>query len=232
MKNKVALVTGSTKGIGLSIGEKLENNGYDVIYNGKSQIKKNKKHFIKGDISKKITLDKLDRYIGKHFKKIDLLVNNVGYTKYIHPTKLNKINDNLFNKIININFKSHFNCTIMSLKYLKKSPKSNIINIASIAGINGKGSNVVYSASKAALINLTKSLALYLKPIRVNSISPGYIKTDFVKFPKKYYIEMIKKTPLERGGVPEDISDVVISLLSMEYVTGHNIVVDGGRILN
>ena len=120
----------------------------------------------------------------------------------------------------------------MSLKYLKKSPKSNIINIASIAGINGKGSNVVYSASKAALINLTKSLALYLKPIRVNSISPGYIKTDFVKFPKKYYIEMIKKTPLERGGVPEDISDVVISLLSMEYVTGHNIVVDGGRILN
>ena len=83
MKTKVALITGSTRGIGFDIGEKLEKNGFNVIFNGKSQIKKKKNYFVKGDISKQKTLDKIDNLIKKNFSKLDLLINNVGFTKSV-----------------------------------------------------------------------------------------------------------------------------------------------------
>ena len=115
---------------------------------------------------------------------------------------------------------------------LLESPKPNVINIGSVAGITGNGSNVGYCALKAGIINMTKSLARSIKPIRVNCISPGLIKTDFVKFPDKFYDDTISKTPVNRIGQPQDIADAVLSILRMKYMTGENIVIDGGRTLN
>ena len=114
---------------------------------------------------------------------------------------------------------------------MKKSNSGQIINIASIAGITGQGSNIVYSASKAAIINITKSLAKCLAPIRVNSISSGMIKTGFVKFPEGYISDTISKTPLNRIGKPDDVFVVSWVLIQSKFVTGENIVVDGGLIL-
>jgi len=110
---------------------------------------------------------------------------------------------------------------------------SNIINIASVAGTSANGSNIAYCASKAAIINMTKSLARAIGPIRVNSISPGLTITDFVKFPGNYINETIEKTPIGKVGYPEDIANVVFSVTEfMTHVSGQDFIVDGGRILN
>ena len=107
----------------------------------------------------------------------------------------------------------------------------NIINIASVAGISGFGSNIAYSASKGGLITMTKSLSKALKPIRVNAISPGLIETDFVKFPKEYYLEMKKKTPVGLVGQPEDVAKLTFNIIENNYITGQNFTIDGGSSL-
>ena len=98
--------------------------------------------------------------------------------------------------------------------------------------MTGNGSNIAYCASKGAVITMTKSFARSLAPIRVNSISPGLIKTDFVKFDDDYYEDMLDMTPIPRIGKPKDVANVVSSIIKSDYITGQNIVVDGGRTLN
>ena len=114
---------------------------------------------------------------------------------------------------------------------IEESNESLVVNMASIAGHSGMGSNAAYSASKAGVINITKFFAKNYAPIRFNSISPGLIKTNFVKFPKDYYTATISKTPLKRSGTPEDVYDVVKGLIEMKFVTGQDIIVDGGLTL-
>ena len=123
-------------------------------------------------------------------------------------------------------------CIQMFAEILKKSPSGSIINIASIAGLTGKGSNIAYCASKAALITMTKSYARSLAPIRVNAISPGYIETGFVQFPDGYHEKTLDTTPLKRSGAPEEIADVVNFILSSKFLTGENIVIDGGLTIS
>ena len=230
MKNKlIALVTGSNKGIGKAIADKFEEKNICVIRNGRSEF--NQENYIKADIGKKSDVEKIKEYITKKFSGLDILVNNAAYTKYIPHNDLNGLSEEMINKILDTNVKGPLFCTQVLCDLLKQSNSGQIINIASIAGINGQGSNIIYCASKSAIINITKSLAISLAPIRVNSISPGMIETGFVKFPDGYIPNTIAKTPLNRIGKPSDIADVAWSLIESKFVTGQNIVVDGGLIL-
>ena len=229
-KNKmVALVTGSNKGIGKAIADRFENEGIIVIRNGTSES--NYTNYIKADVSKKSEVVRIKKYINKNYNKLDILVNNAAFTKFIPYHDLDALTDDIINRIFNVNVKGSIFCTQIFKEILMKSPSGLIINIASIAGITGKGSNIAYCASKAALINLTKSLAICLAPVRVNSISPGLIETGFVKFPEGHIPTTIEKTPLKRIGKPEDIADVAWSLLQSNFITGENVLVDGGLIL-
>jgi 3-oxoacyl-[acyl-carrier protein] reductase len=224
-----ALVTGSNRGIGKAIADKFEAEGFNVVRNGLSNS--DQKNYVKADIGIKNEVLKIKKYISDNFSGLDILVNNAAYTKFIQHDNLNGLSESLMNKILDTNVKGPIYCTQVFEDFLKISPEGQIINIASIAGITGQGSNIMYCASKSALITLTKSLAKSLAPIRVNSISPGFIETGFVKFPDGYNEKTIQKTPLNRSGQPVDIANVAWGLVQSKFITGENIVVDGGLIL-
>tara|TARA_A100001015_G_C14982343_1_gene710013 strand:+ start:98 stop:814 length:717 start_codon:yes stop_codon:yes gene_type:complete len=234
-RKPLALVTGSSSGIGLAISKMLEETGYEVIKHGKKKRNNKNGYYISADLTSETGVKKIISYVKKRFNKLDLLVNNASYTKYIPYSNFRRLNKNLIQKIMFINFHTPYLLSTNLLNLLKnsheKTSESQIINIASAAGITGSGSNLIYSSAKGALITFTKSFAKTIAPIRVNSISPGLIKTNFVKFPKKYYIEMKKKTPVGKVGLPNDIANVVNFLLKNNYITGQNIIIDGGRML-
>ena len=232
MKNhrKIALVTGSNKGIGNAIANRFESENIIVIRNGTSDF--DHQNYIKADIGKRADILRLKEYVIKKYNKLDILVNNAAYTEFIPHNDLELLKDDTIDKIFNINVKGPMICTQIFRELLQQSQSGLIINIASIAGVNGKGSNIAYCASKAALINMTKSYARALAPIRVNSISPGYIQTGFVQFPDGYTEKTIIDTPLKRAGKPDDIADVALTLLKSKFITGENILVDGGLILS
>lgn len=216
MKTKIALVTGSSKGIGKAIADRLEKEGYKVIHNNSS----------KADLStNKGVLNLLNTL--KNYDNIDVIINNAAYTEF---QTFENVDDKLLDKMYSLNFKAPLKI-IQGIKDLLL-PTSCIINIGSIAGITGNGSNIGYSSLKAALISMTKTLAKDLAPIRVNSISPGLIDTTFVKFPDGTREDTVSKTSIGRIGYPSDIADAVVGLINMKYVTGQDLLVDGGRILN
>ena len=213
-----AIVTGGTRGIGKATSSLLKVAGYNVLSADTAM----------GDLSTNEGIDKLVESIDFD---VDVLINNAAYTKFISPAfSMDMLSDEIFDKVFMVNVKAPFKLVKkLSHRFTKNAC---IINIASVAGITGNGSNMAYCASKAALINMTKFMARQLAPIRVNSVSPGLIKTDFVKFPKHYYDDTVKKTPVARMGQPEDVARVVVGLIDSNYITGENIVVDGGRSLN
>jgi 3-oxoacyl-[acyl-carrier protein] reductase len=215
-----AVVTGGTRGIGLAISDKLKDD-YPFL-NVHSYDRSS------GDLSTDSGIEELISKIPKN--KIKVLINNAAFTKFIPHTDLDSLDDETYDKIFQVNVKAPFKL-IRGLKD-RFTKDACIINIASVAGITGNGSNIAYCASKGALITMTKSFARSLAPIRVNSISPGLIKTDFVKFDDDYYDSMADMTPIPRIGQPKDVANVVSSIIHSDYITGQNIVVDGGRTLN
>lgn len=240
---KVAIVTGGSRGIGKAIVEKLARNNYKVIlnYNKSTQsaqnVQKNleKEGFIvdiiQGDVSKIEDVKKIVQFAYDKYKKIDLLVNNAGidFNKMVIDTT-----DDEFDKVINVNMKSAFMMSREALKYMLDRKEGNIINISSIFGEEGASCECVYSMSKAGMDGLTKSLAKEYggANIRVNSISPGVIDTDMNK---ECTLEELKaiydNIPLPRIGKPEDIADAVLMLEETKYITGQVIRVNGGWLI-
>ena len=228
---KIALVTGSTKGIGKAIADKFEQKGFIVIRNGSSD-QQEISNYIKADLSTDTEIKKIYEKVKVEYGKLDILVNNAAYTKYIPHDELDLLELKVIDRIINLNFKGPLICTQVFNSLLKKSNSGLVINIASIAGINGKGSNIAYCASKAAVINMTKSLARALAPTRVNAISPGYIPTGFVKWQEGDSEKIIDSTPLKKPGSPEEIAEIAWFLYESKFITGENIIADGGLILS
>lgn len=227
--SKIVLVTGSSRGIGNAIATKYEDIGYKVIRNGRSNP--GFTNFIEANINDIGGINRIHSYIKEKYGKLDIIVNNAAWTKFIDHSNIKDLKELDIDKMINTNVKSPF-FLIQKLHPLL-TPNSNIINIASVAGTTAQGSNIMYCATKAALINMTKSLARALGPIKVNSVSPGLTLTDFVKFPGNYINDVINETPLNKAGLPEDVADVVFSITEhMEHITGQDFIVDGGKILN
>jgi len=216
MENRVALVTGCSRGIGKAIANKLESTGYHVIKYGKI------------DLSTSEGVSILISYITDNYNHIDIIVNNAAYTEF---KALDDLDNALFNKMFALNLRAPLHL-IKALKHMMaKSINPNIINIGSIAGVTGNGSNVGYSSLKAGIIAMSRTLARELCPIRVNCISPGLIDTTFVKFPDGTREGIISNTPIQRIGTPEDVADAVFGIINMKYVTGQNLLVDGGKSL-
>lgn len=234
--NKVAIVTGGSRGIGAEIVKMLAKEGYNVILNyNKSRIQAEEiakqygnVYCFKADVSNSQNVQELVDYTYNKFGRIDLLVNNAGIYKF---NLIQDISENEWNEIINVNLKSVFLCSQAVIKYMLKRKEGCIINISSIDGQKGAAGEVHYVASKAGIDGITKGLARELGPsnIRVNSIAPGAIKTDINKdVTDEDWKVVIEETPLMKLGTTKDIANCVKWLIEDNFTTGQVISVNGG----
>ena len=244
-KNKNFVLNGAGKGIGFATLQRL----YDadaniaIITRSKIDINKIKKKFSSkkvfsfcGDVSFEKDRKLFFEYVKKKMIKIDGLINNAGMRQ---RKKFDSISKYDLDNIYEVNLKSIFFLTQNFLKIINKNTGS-IINISSIVGPHGFKDLSGYALSKAGLIGLTKSLAIELagKKIRVNSVSPGFVKSSYARKFKKnlpdLYKFTISKTPLKRWGDCEEVADLILFLLSKNslYITGNNIFIDGGWSAN
>ncbi len=243
--NKIALVTGASRGIGQAIAKALSVEDTTVIvnYNGS----KDKADETVADIQKaggqaeavccnvsdfNACKEMIDYIIGK-YGRIDILVNNAGITR---DNLLMKMSEEDFDNVISVNLKGAFNTIRHMSKYFLKQKSGKIINISSVSGIMGNAGQANYSASKAGIIGLTKSTARELasRGINCNAIAPGFVDTDMTmamnEQTKKSFVEQI---PLKRMGSVDDIANLAVFLASdkSDYITGQVFAVDGGMTI-
>ena len=243
--NKIALITGGTRGIGKQIGLTLAQNGYDIainyrtdnedVINVKREIEEigSKCLIVQADVSKYEDCERFVKEIIVKFGKIDVLINNAGITKDMLLMRMNKED---FEQVIDINLIGTFNVTRNVIGHMVKKRSGRIINISSVVGVSGNAGQTNYSASKAGIIGFTKSLAKEVasRNILVNAVAPGFIETNMTDILKEEVKEEISKTiPLKRFGKPQDIANVVKFLVSEDssYITGQVINVDGGMLM-
>lgn len=242
---KVALITGASRGIGKQIAITLAKEGYNIALNyrsekegyeeTKAEIEKyNVEVFpVMGDVSSFEDCEKMVKEIIEKFGRIDVLVNNAGITK---DMLLVRMKDEDFKKVIDVNLMGTFNVTKNVVPYMMKARSGRIISLASVVGISGNAGQANYSASKAGIIGFTKSLAKELgsRNILVNAVAPGFIQTNMTEVLKDDVKEEIAKAiPLKRMGTPQDVANVVKFLASEDssYITGQVIHIDGGMLM-
>ena len=240
---KIAIVTGASRGIGREIAKTLARKGIKVIANYnksekqavelKEELLKEQIEIdiVKADVSKREEIKKLVKFTLDKYGKIDILINNAGISEYKLFTEET---DEDWNKVIGTNLYSAFAMSQEVVPNMIHNKTGCIINMSSAWGVVGGALEVIYSVSKAGLDGLTKSLAKELGPsnIRVNSIAPGMIRTDMnKKFTEEELEELKNETPLEKIGKPEDIAKCVSWLVEDEFTTGQIISINGGWII-
>ena len=243
LDDKIALITGGTRGIGLSIAHALGEAGAKLVLvnrtdpvGGVQELKDAgyDVNFFEGDLlDRSVPQKTIDFTLEKH-GRVDILVNNAGVAQH---GDTEKFNDDLLDKIMDLNVDAVFRMCRSAIPPMKKQGEGVILNIGSMSGIasNIPQPQVAYNASKAAVHMMTKSLASDYadQNIRVNAIAPGYVKTDITNLPKKYehwYSTWSKETPITRMAEPHEIASAALFLCSpaSSYVTGEVLVVDGG----
>ena len=245
LKGKNAIVTGATRGIGREIAKKLAALGVNILINYRSNDKEAEELKIelenmgvtalvyKCDISDFDGVQDMISFAKEYFSKIDIMINNAGITKDTLVLRMKKED---FNSVIDVNLKGVFNCIKGITPIMVRQREGNIINLSSVVGIVGNAGQVNYSASKAGVIGMTKSLAKELggRGIRVNAVAPGFIETDMTyALGDKFKDEAKKSIPLKRLGEAKDVANLVAFLVSEEssYITGQVINVDGGMVM-
>jgi len=234
LENKIALITGASRGIGRAIAKAFEAEGAKLVLTAKDNIDLLKDFegakIIKLDLSKGKDIDFLIEETLKEYKRIDILINNAGIFK---QTEFELITEEELNDIINIDLKGPFLLIQKVINHMKKQKKGKIINISSGAGKFGSSSAPHYAAAKAGIIALTKSLARrYGKyNLNINAVAPSLIDTDMIKqIPKDRLSNLVKNIPLKRLGTSQEVASLVLFLASnaSDYITGQTINIDGG----
>ena len=244
LQNKVALITGATRGIGKGIALSFAQNGANVAFTYVSSEEKAlalekelqafgiKAKGYKSDAGNFKAADDLVNAVVAEFGTIDVLVNNAGITR---DTLLMRMSEQQWDEVINANLKSVFNLTKAVQKPMLKARKGSIINMSSVVGVKGNAGQSNYAASKAGIIGFTKSVAIELgsRNIRCNAIAPGFIETEMTAALDEKVVQSWRDgIPLKRGGTSEDVANVTLFLASdmSAYVTGQCINVCGGML--
>jgi 3-oxoacyl-[acyl-carrier protein] reductase len=244
LKDRVALVTGGARGIGRAIALLFAKEGANVVVadinleeaektSGEVEALGRKSLALKLDVTSFINAEEAVNKILDKLGKVDILVNNAGITKDALLLRMSEID---WDAVLNVNLKGTFNCSKAVSRAMIKQRSGRIINIASIIGIIGNPGQANYSASKAGIIALTKTMAKELasRNINVNAVAPGFIQTEMTaKLPEEVKEKMLQAIPLGKLGSPEDVAHLCLFLASpdSDYITGQTIVVDGGMVM-
>ncbi|TXC91991.1 3-oxoacyl-[acyl-carrier-protein] reductase [Metabacillus litoralis] len=245
LNNKVALVTGASRGIGKAIALDLAQNGASIAVNYAGneakanevvdEIKANggQAIAIKADVSNQDDVQQMIKAVIGEFVSLDILVNNAGITR---DNLLMRMKDDEWDDVINTNLKGVFLCTKGVTRQMMKQRNGRIINITSIVGVSGNPGQANYVAAKAGVIGLTKTTAKELasRNINVNAVAPGFITTDMTdELSEEVKSEMLKQIPLAKLGEPSDIANLVTFLASekSKYITGQTMHVNGGMFM-
>jgi ketoreductase RED2 len=237
LQGKVALVTGSSSGIGAATARALAADGATVVVNSSTSVEAGRAlaaelpgaDYLQGDVADAGQAAALVAGTVARHRRLDILVNNAGTTQVIPHHDLEAATPDVWRRIFDVNVIGTWQVTVAAVPHLRQSGDSSIVNISSIAGHRAAGSSVPYAASKAAVSHMTVLLANVLGPeIRVNAVAPGLIDTPWTAEWDDIRAFVRAQAPLRRSGTAEDVAAVVIGLVTAAYVTGEVVLVDGG----
>ena len=240
LDGKVAIVTGSSSGIGEATARRLAGLGARVVVNSASSVEAGtavadslptESWYAQADISDEAQGHDLIARTVDRFGRLDILVNNAGWTTRIPHTDLDALTDEIFRKTFEVNVFGTWSLTKAAMPHLRESTDGNVVTITSIAGLRPIGSSIAYAMSKAALNHMTALLAKACGPVRVNAVAPGLVATPWTSQWEDQHAADAATSPLHRSADPEDCAEAVIGLIRSSYVTGHVVVVDGGTSL-
>jgi 3-oxoacyl-[acyl-carrier protein] reductase len=246
LKDKVALVTGASRGIGRSIATTLAAAGALVVINYKSNAAaaeevvsaitaaEGRAAAIQADVGEAAEVERLFKELLERYGKIDILVNNAGITR---DTLLLRMKEEDFDAVLQTNLRGVYLCTKAALRPMTKARSGRIINITSVVGLMGNAGQANYAAAKAGIIGFTKAAAREIasRNITVNAVAPGYIETELTDVLSETVRQAIlENIPLGRLGQPQDVADLVCFLASdaAGYITGQTLTVDGGMVMH
>jgi 3-oxoacyl-[acyl-carrier protein] reductase len=245
LENKIALVTGSSRGIGREIAKKFAEQGANVAFTYLSSVEKGqsleaelgaygiKAKGYRSDASDYVSAEQLVVDVVNDFGTLDILVNNAGITR---DTLLMRMSEEQWDEVMRVNLKSVFNLTKAATKPMVRAKSGSIINVTSVVGLMGNAGQSNYAASKAGIIGFTKSIAKELgsRNIRSNAIAPGFIETEMTgELNEKALEDWLKNIPLRRAGHGDEVANACVFLGSdmSKYITGQVLQVDGGMLM-
>jgi ketoreductase RED2 len=240
LENRVAIVTGSSSGIGEQVARRLSAAGATVVVNSASSVDAGhavsgslpgESIYVQGDISNHGDVQALvDRTIAT-YGRLDYLVNNAGWTTTVPHDDLDALTDEIFRRTFEVNVFGTWSLTKLAIPHLRQSDDPCIVNITSIAGVRPVGSSIAYAMTKAALNHMTQLLAKSYGPIRVNAVAPGLVATPWTSDWATMHKSVAARAPIPRSATPDDCAEAVLALIRNKYTTGEIFVVDGGLTL-
>ncbi len=239
--DRVALVTGSTSGIGLAIARRLARDGFAVAVHSRSSVENGRAlaaelghaSYTQADLADEADARRLVRDVVAHHGRLDVLVNNAGISGMIPHAALNEATPAIWRKLYDVNVIAPWVLVAEAETALRRSAEGGtaaaIVNISSHAGVRPKGASIPYAASKAALNHMTRLLAATLAPaIRVNAIAPGLVDTPLTASWTAAQDLWRTRSPMQRAATPDDIADIAAMVIASDYLTGEIIIADGG----
>lgn len=237
LNGRVALVTGSSSGIGEAIARRFAELGGTVVVNSANSVEAGKRvareiggTYVQADIAstegRRALIDHCAALGG-----LDILVNNAGWTRLVAHHDLDTLTEDVFRRTFEVNVFGTWELTKVAMPLLRKSKDPNVINVTSIAGVRPVGSSIAYSMSKAALNHMTLLLAKSHAPVRVNAIAPGLVETPWTKDWQDQHAGVQAIAPLKRSATPDDCVEAALGFVRNKYMTGQVVVVDGGLTL-
>jgi ketoreductase RED2 len=241
LKGSAAIVTGSSSGIGEAVARLLADAGSHVVVNSATSVEKGlavaeslptPSIYVQGDISDKGQGARLVETALERFGRVDVLVNNAGWTSLVPHADLEALTDDIFLKTFEVNVYGTWWLIKAVMPHLRASPVGAIVNVTSVAGVRPAGSSIAYAMSKSALNHLTLLLAKACGPVRVNAVAPGLIDTPWTSDWDDLRDFVHDRAPLGRSGTAQEVAEAVLALITNPYVTGEILLVDGGLSQN